>query len=244
MSTYNSLNAKNILRRLKTELNLSTDTQLADLLGKVPSTLSTWKKRNSLDYELVLALCEKYGMNYSWIFHGVPTEELGRVNTIIDKKSIDGIAPRLNEPLNDYDAEFSQVEYYPQAYASAGHGLIAEEKAPLYLSFRKYFINNTLNSSAKDLVVLRVKGDSMEPEIMSDDDILVDRSRNKPRFGPAYLIRLDDVLHCKLIQTFGEERWRIMSKNPSYESFDINPKTDPIEIIGEVVWWGRKSKYL
>ncbi|MEQ9309722.1 MAG: S24 family peptidase [Balneolaceae bacterium] len=84
----------------------------------------------------------------------------------------------------------------------------------------------------------------MEPQIMDSDDILIDKRRNNPRFGPAYLIRLDDVLHCKLIQTFGDERWRIMSKNDSYESFDVNPTTEPIEVIGEVLWWSRKSPYL
>lgn len=235
---------KNILQRVKIALDIGTDTDLATYLGVHSSTISTWKSRNSLDYESILAICHKFDLDYSWILYGISSREGGKstkIDVSLNKKLEETY---VNEDQKIYSTEFSPVEYYPQAYASAGHGLVAEEKAPLYLSFRKYFISNTLNASAKDLVVLRVKGDSMEPEIMSDDDILVDRSRNKPRFGPAYLIRLDDVLHCKLIQTFGEERWRIMSKNPSYESFDINPKTDPIEIIGEVVWWGRKSKYL
>ncbi len=229
MSTEILQNVDLILDRVKSLYNLRSDAELAGFLGNKPGTISAWRSRKSIDLPLVLAKCREANAHFV----------------------VFGLGPKwadsdflVKEPKAEYSTEFSQVEYYPKAYASAGHGLIPEEKEPLYLSFRSYFIKNTLGTSAKNLKVIRVKGDSMEPMIYSEDDILVDTSKLAPRFGPAFLIRLDDVLHCKLIQTFGDERWKIMSKNDSYESFDINPKTDPVEIIGEVVWWGRKSPYI
>lgn len=52
-----------ILSRLKTTLNFSTDTELADFLGISKSVLSNWYKRNSIDWDLVFTKCEHIDYN-------------------------------------------------------------------------------------------------------------------------------------------------------------------------------------
>lgn len=61
-------NANIILSRLKLALDLSTDTSLSNFLGIDKSTLSAWKRRNSIDYELIFAKCTH--LNYDWILTG------------------------------------------------------------------------------------------------------------------------------------------------------------------------------
>lgn len=64
-----SPDASFILKKLKNYLQVRTNIELADLLGIKPNTISTWKKRNSMDYELIVSVCEKYGINLNDIFY-------------------------------------------------------------------------------------------------------------------------------------------------------------------------------
>jgi hypothetical protein len=66
MQEKSSHNANLILDKLKTELKLSTDLALANYLGVNPSTISTWKSRNTVDYALIIAKCKNIDLN--WIF--------------------------------------------------------------------------------------------------------------------------------------------------------------------------------
>lgn len=68
MSSKKLHNAKEIIDRLKLALKLKTDTELAKYLGISQSTVSTWKSRNSLDYELVIAKCKH--VNLHWLLTG------------------------------------------------------------------------------------------------------------------------------------------------------------------------------
>lgn len=57
-----------ILNRLKSALSVSTDTELADLLGIKKATLSNWRNRNSIDLPLVFSFCER--INIDWLMTG------------------------------------------------------------------------------------------------------------------------------------------------------------------------------
>jgi len=68
MSTENTQYVKKILSRLKEVYNLRYDSELANLLGVKQSTLSTWKSRNNIDYDLIFAFCEN--INIDWLLTG------------------------------------------------------------------------------------------------------------------------------------------------------------------------------
>lgn len=68
MQENNSLNANLILKKLKKSLKISTDIQLSEFLNIKPNTISTWKKRNSLDYASIIAICELYEIDLNEIF--------------------------------------------------------------------------------------------------------------------------------------------------------------------------------
>lgn len=66
----NSQNALFVLLRLKELSNLKHDLQLAQLLDIRPTTLSTWKKRDSLDYKLIVDFCVRMGYDLNYVFLG------------------------------------------------------------------------------------------------------------------------------------------------------------------------------
>ena len=47
---------------------INTGGELAEKLGVAPSTISTWKVRNTIDYELLFAKCESVNLN--WLITG------------------------------------------------------------------------------------------------------------------------------------------------------------------------------
>ena len=82
-------NANKILDRLRSALKLSSDAKMADYLGVKPSTISSWRSRDSLDYDLIFSKC--VDMNANWVLFGE-----GEVYKAPEKSLL------ANEPASDY----------------------------------------------------------------------------------------------------------------------------------------------
>ncbi|MBT0606692.1 helix-turn-helix domain-containing protein [Aequorivita echinoideorum] len=64
-----------MIKRLKKELKIKKDKDLCQLLDIKHNTLSTWKKRDTLDFNKVLALCEERNLDLNYIFFEEEFEE-------------------------------------------------------------------------------------------------------------------------------------------------------------------------
>lgn len=60
MSTNNLQSVDFILDRIKDKENLTTDAELAEFLDRKPGTISAWRTRETLDWELILTKCSSY----------------------------------------------------------------------------------------------------------------------------------------------------------------------------------------
>lgn len=63
-----SQNANNLIERLKQELSIKKDKELCELLDIKHNTLSTWRKRDSIDFNKVIDICESKGLDLNFIF--------------------------------------------------------------------------------------------------------------------------------------------------------------------------------
>jgi phage repressor protein C with HTH and peptisase S24 domain len=79
----------------------------------------------------------------------------------------------------------------------------------------------------------------MAPTLQDDDLVLVDKLKQQPRAGNILVIRIDETVSCKRIQELPGHRFKIMSDNQAYESFEIPADEEGFEIIGQVIWFGR-----
>ncbi len=77
------MNKSLILNKIKKANNLSTDTELANFLGISKNTLSNWRGRNTLDWELVLSKCDILDLN--WLIK----DEIDEVIRLDKKKNVD-----------------------------------------------------------------------------------------------------------------------------------------------------------
>lgn len=57
-----------IINELKNYLNIKTDSEFAKFLGLKQNTISSWKSRNSLDYDLIISKCDQ--INANWLLTG------------------------------------------------------------------------------------------------------------------------------------------------------------------------------
>jgi hypothetical protein len=70
-----------ILNRLKEMTGSSSDADLARYLGISPATLSNWKSRGSIDYDLVFSKCDDW--NLQWLLTGKGTQQVASDRSIV-----------------------------------------------------------------------------------------------------------------------------------------------------------------
>lgn len=126
--------------------------------------------------------------------------------------------------------------------ASAGHGShIQSEQIVDYLAFKADWVRNTLGVAQKDLILISVKGDSMEPVLSNEDLILVDMRKNHVEDNAIYVLQLKDALLVKRIQHKLDGSLHVMSDNPRYATEVVTAKwADDLNVLGRVVWSGRR----
>lgn len=125
-------------------------------------------------------------------------------------------------------------------WASAGHGAAVEyEPQTTSLAFPPEYLAKLTSSNPRNLAIISVKGDSMEPTLLDDDIVLLDRSKTNLSFDGLFVLRFDDALHVKRIGRAPQPgHITIISDNRSFPA--IVAKRDDIEAVGKVLWYGRR----
>jgi len=125
--------------------------------------------------------------------------------------------------------------------ASAGPGgYIDEESIAGAIAFDPNWLRQ-LKVRPQGLSMIQVQGDSMVPTLAAGDDIMVDRDDAIDRLRDGiYVLRVDGALLVKRLAVNPATRgFIIRSDNAAYPDWTDIDKTQ-IEIIGRVVWAGRK----
>lgn len=190
-----------LLDRLKEELSIERDNELADFLGKAQSTIPTWRKRSSrLPLDLIIAKCDEQGIRVDWnyVIHG---ERVGYVQ--------EGMQPysRATKPGKD------QIPLF-LVPAPAGATTPGDDYVEQMIDARQLFMGKA------DAFACRVVGDSMSGAGMTSGDIVVcDRQRN-PQPGDVIVCSVDGGMTIKRYQQIGE-RVFLYPENDRYEVMEI-----------------------
>lgn len=124
--------------------------------------------------------------------------------------------------------------------ASAGNGAHVDgEEVICNMAFDHGFLRRMTDTPARDLAIIRVQGHSMEPTLLDDDHVLVDRAKTNLSYDGLFVIRFDDALHVKRIgRSATRGKVLVISDHPAYPDLDMQ-KAD-LDVIGRVLWVGRK----
>lgn len=145
----------------------------------------------------------------------------------------------LGAPPADADARVVVPSF--DVRASAGPGAVAgDEAARAGIAFDRPWLRRLGIGDPALLSTIRVVGDSMLPLLADGDEILVDRGDGADRLRDGvYVLRAEDTLLVKRVAIAPSGQLSIRSDNPAYPSWpDCDRRT--IDIIGRVVWVGRK----
>lgn len=154
-----------------------------------------------------------------------------------------GVDPRLlGAPDDDPMPKPDGLRLVPKLAvgASAGAGAWAEGEALAgRVGFDEAWLRK-LGVDPKQVSLIRVEGDSMQPVLNDGDDIMVDRGAAfQPLRDGIHVIRLDGALMVKRLARAPGGRLSVLSDNPAYPSWpDRHPSE--VELVGRIVWVGRR----
>jgi phage repressor protein C with HTH and peptisase S24 domain len=177
-------------------------------------------------------------------FLGVPEESLrpAKTESAVEPALPQVVAAASVSAIGGGMPGFSQVPEL-DVRASAGHGAFHEgdEEIKAVWMFPDAVIRHELRARSANLRIITIDGDSMEPLLASGDRVLVDTSQRVP--APPGIFVIWDGLgivakRIEHIPTAEPSRIVIKSVNPLYN--DYERPTEEVNIIGRVIWAGKK----
>ena len=228
-----------------------------DLNWSISGVLRIFEKDTIPKAETLVSIQKLKGCDWNWLMtgEGVPFpkeaaaggnqelhEPVAGYNAKWIAQSIQ-IAPEVRDTLGN-PVDLSEFVFIPRynVRASAGNGFPVGNEEPLFpMAFRRFWIEHYLNANPKDLSVIKVRGDSMEPVLCNNDNILVNHAKRKPGNG-LFVVRIGGELVVKYTQIMPGSKLLLKSANEIYEPFELDlagPDAD-VEIVGRVEWFGRQ----
>lgn len=196
---------------------------VAKFAGLSPSNLSHLlsSKGGEPGISKLAALCQTLGTSIDYILTGVSVQSEAVVKLDVPWSTVS--IPALHE-----------VE------ASAGDGslLPSDQMEEATIRFPERWLRENFGQVA-GLRLLKVRGDSQEPELRDGDWIMIDTQRDSLENG-LFVLTLDGFLMVKRVQREGAIV-ALTSRNEAYQPVKIPPTEydDRVRIVGRVVWTGK-----
>ncbi len=178
-----------------------------------------------------------------------PSVDALKAISALGKVSIDFLVTGIDESKQAFGLEalsddYAMIPHY-DIQVSAGNGaIVGPEMIIDSLYFKRTWIKQVLRTDPKNLCILDVVGDSMEPTLHCGDTILVNVAQantGKMRDG-IYVFRLDDTISVKRIRPRLDGSLDILSDNSLYPPFHLTQNELSAKIIGRVIWFARTLK--
>ena len=176
----------------------------------------------------VVEICRTIGLSLDYVVTGIdPYHESG-----------DWESPLGRPPVGEKRIGILDVS------ASAGYGEEVLQEAP-----DKWFTVPIdwlmLLGDPDSMTIIRVDGESMEPELRDGDLVMIDGSQRQLRDG-LFVVSVDQRLFVKRVMVTGRSRAMLASTNPAYPPFEItvpdeddDVSQDGAYIVGRIVWTAR-----
>ncbi|MEO9902516.1 S24 family peptidase [Nisaea sp.] len=126
--------------------------------------------------------------------------------------------------------------------ASAGGGAnLEQEPGGNDWYFDAGWLRYELRASARDLRVISIDGDSMEPVLYSGDKVMIDLSRTAPS-PPGIFVLHDGIgLVAKQLEYIpNSDPPRVLIRSESARYQDYERTIEEVNIVGRVIWFARR----
>ncbi len=219
------------LARLLRALDADSDAELARALGITPQSISGARKRGEVPPAWIQTCAAQTGVNAHWLFFGSGPMRLP-----------EAAEDELPSMQADCQTELITIPL-AEARLSAGTGSMeVSADAEGGYAFRGDFLRRKGNP--RRMVLMRVSGDSMMPEIFDNDLVLLDRGQTEISPGRLYAVGFEDAIYIKRIDKL-PGKIILHSVNPAYPPLSLDLRGDCAEqfrVIGRVLWSGREYR--
>jgi len=218
-----------ILNRLKSVLDVKTDTELASALGLKYSSVSSAKSRGMIPASWVINVSFHYKISADWLIFGndkdavTPGEAAKAINAEVDMNPKFVQIPLIDIELKGGAGTFRDL-------MKIKHMVRMDERMVAYKGL------------PDELVLIPVNGDSMEPSLSNDDLVLVNTSdkSKRPLDRRIYAISFDKMIYIRRLSP-APGKWVFMPDNKKADNIEVDlsvpEENREVKMIGRVSWW-------
>lgn len=225
------INTKDTLGRIKEELGIQTDVELADAMGVGIRRIHNWKQRNTIPTEAIVAICGSEGLDLEYILTGNRTHtgkcQFEECSSAPSGPLID--QPRVCPPYK----RFVKYDAHGNVTCSFESPQIVDVLAP-----GTNWLIHALGVQPEDLLLMKVIGDSMSPWVQDGDLVFVDTSFKGTINGGVLALRYADGT-MTVRRIFRNPDGTLLAKcdteNSEPELLDINNEDMYPLVVGRVV---------
>lgn len=221
-----------VLARLLRAAGVSSEGALSGPLGVSTQAVYDARRRGKIPDAWIRTVAEKCEVSADWLFFGRGPMRPGAA----------GGPALLSRAAATADGELLLVPMV-EARLSAGAGsLETGGEVEKSYAFRADFLRRKGNPDA--MVLMRVAGDSMMPEICHGDVVLLDQAKKDILPGHIFAVGFEESIYLKRIDTL-PGKVILRSANPAYPPVELDARGDlanTFRVIGRVLWAGREYK--
>lgn len=227
-----------VFDRLLLVYGATSQADLIRLLKAKSSTIKSWRARG-VPLEHLVQAAEDAGCDLDWLRSGTgrPPSRLARAGHEQD--------PRAGEPYPSQRPTVLTTRHDDELYViprlqvrlGAGPGVQSfVEEVRGEMGFGREWMRRNLGRTSNGFASAIVDGRSMEPTLLDQQEVIVDR-RQRDHVDGIYSLLHADELRVKRLQWLLSGALQIISDNPAYQSETIEPDAEfGAQIIGRVVW--------
>ena len=199
-----------------------TQKDLGDLLGVAQSVVSEMEA----------------GKLKNWPLHANKIiKALGKPRRYFEPEAEEHIGNTPDHPDIDPISAYVPVEVLPTFAGMGGGGTGDADRETAMISRR--LVHDELRAQPTDLLVINVRGNSMEPLFHHGDQLIIDRRDRSPtQPGPFALLYDDGYVVKNVAWVEKRTKLRISSSNPEFGPEDFDP--EDVSIMGRPVWFARR----
>ncbi|CAJ0895754.1 LexA repressor [Ralstonia mannitolilytica] len=225
-------------------LNVKTLAKFCTLLGCEPEDISPSlaAEMKAISKPLQLKRLNTPEAAEEWVQEQIQEANLfaqldeSELRAIAESKGFPARPISVYNSLEELPPETTVLITHVDVALSAGNGRETwhvEKKEPL--PFQADYIRR-LKASPKDLVAVKVRGDSMERGLFDDDTVVVDTAdRRIPASGGVFALVYAGEMLVKRLFKMPDGSIDIVSDNPKYKSLVVPPdQLEHIDIVGRV----------
>ncbi len=201
-----------VINRLKTALNASSDAELCRLINIKPPTLVNWRKRESLDHDLILSICEQKQIDLNWLFMGADKIDL----------------------VSEAKAAYSKDTLLPLINIDAVAGYANGNTDLTYLDADKYLIPEFKHKAD---FLIRISGTSMSPKYFNGDIVACKKVPTQTflQWGKVYVMDTEQGAVCKRLMA-SKKKNHVLCRSENTELYpDFEIHWDKVRSLAIVV---------